>query len=81
MVLASDASHFYENMERGRPFTLAYDVGAMHDAFDTLRRLADNADRIVPGHDPLVLPRYPAAGPDLDGIADGVDGDGDRSKG
>jgi glyoxylase-like metal-dependent hydrolase (beta-lactamase superfamily II) len=69
LVLASDASHYYENMEAGRPFPIVFDVGAMVEGFDTLRRLASSADAIVPGHDPLVLARYPAAAAGLEGIA------------
>ena len=45
LVLASDATHYYENMETGRPFPIVFDVGAMIDGYDTLRRLADRARR------------------------------------
>ena len=69
MVLASDASHYYENMEAGRPFPIVHDVGAMLDGYDRLIALASDPSAIVPGHDPLVLERYPAAGPGLEGIA------------
>jgi len=69
LVLASDASHFYENFETDRPFHLAYDVGQMLDAFRSLKQLATAPDMIVPGHDPEVMNRFPAAGPDLEGIA------------
>lgn len=74
LVLASDASHYYENMETGRPFPIVLDVGAMLDGHDTLRRLADSPQAIVSGHDPLVLQRYPAAAPGLEGIAVRLDG-------
>jgi glyoxylase-like metal-dependent hydrolase (beta-lactamase superfamily II) len=69
LVLASDASHYYENMETGRPFPVVYDVGAMLEGFDRVRRLASSPSAVVPGHDPLVLQRYPAAAPHLDGVA------------
>jgi glyoxylase-like metal-dependent hydrolase (beta-lactamase superfamily II) len=69
LVLASDTSHYYENMETGRPFPIVFDAGAMIEGWDRLRELTDHDDAIVPGHDPLVLTRYPAAGPGLDGIA------------
>ena len=69
LVLASDASHFYENMEAGRPFPIVYNVGDMLRAYDAMRRLAETPRHIIPGHDPLVLERYPAADPALDGIA------------
>jgi glyoxylase-like metal-dependent hydrolase (beta-lactamase superfamily II) len=69
LVLASDASHYYENMETGRPFPIVYDVGAMLEGFERVRRLASNPNGVVPGHDPLVLERYPAAAPELEGLA------------
>jgi glyoxylase-like metal-dependent hydrolase (beta-lactamase superfamily II) len=73
LVLASDASHYYENMERGRPFPIVFDVGAMLAGYDTLRRLASTTDEIVPGHDPLVLERYPPSSAELAGVAARLD--------
>ena len=34
VVLASDTPHFYENMERGRPFPAEINVPDMLDAFE-----------------------------------------------
>ena len=68
VVLASDVTHFYENMETGRPFTTAFHVGGMLEGFDRLRALAPSPRHIVPGHDPEVMRRYPAV-PGLEGIA------------
>jgi len=68
VVVASDAAHYYENMEARRPFSTVFDVGAMIDGWKRLRTLADSADHVVPGHDPEVLRRYPAPRPDLEGI-------------
>jgi glyoxylase-like metal-dependent hydrolase (beta-lactamase superfamily II) len=69
VVLASDASHFYANMEQVRPFPLVWSVGAMVDGYRRLRELAESPAHIVPGHDPLVMQRYPAASSALEGIA------------
>jgi glyoxylase-like metal-dependent hydrolase (beta-lactamase superfamily II) len=69
VVLASDATHFYENLEAGRPFTIANDLGAMAETFDLIQSLAPTPDHIVPGHDPLVMSSYPPPSPELDGIA------------
>lgn len=69
LVLASDASHYYENMEAGRPFPVVHNVGDMIEGYGTMRRLADSPRYIIPGHDPMVLRRYPAAAPGLEGIA------------
>ncbi len=69
LVLASDASHYYENVESMRPFRLVFDVGTALDSFRALRRLAGGEmDRIIPGHDPEVMRRYPAPDPALEGI-------------
>ncbi len=67
VVLASDASHYYANFEQGRPFPVVYDVGETLEAYEAMKRLASSIDHVVPGHDPLVLQRYPAeAGRPLD---------------
>jgi glyoxylase-like metal-dependent hydrolase (beta-lactamase superfamily II) len=68
VVLASDVSHFYENMESGRPFTSAFHVGDMLESFERLRAHAPSPAHIIPGHDPLVMQRYPAPRPELEGI-------------
>jgi glyoxylase-like metal-dependent hydrolase (beta-lactamase superfamily II) len=69
VVLASDVTHFYENMDSGRPFTTAFHIGEMLEGFDRLRAVADSEAHIVPGHDPLVMQRYPAVSAALEGIA------------
>jgi glyoxylase-like metal-dependent hydrolase (beta-lactamase superfamily II) len=70
LVLASDATHFYENLHEDRPFAIVHSLPGMYDAFDRVRALAGgDDDRIVPGHDPLVLERYAPASPDLAGLA------------
>ena len=69
VVLASDASHFYENMEQTRPFPIVWSVPEMVDGYRKLRALAESPGHIIPGHDPLVLGRYPAASKETQGIA------------
>ena len=68
VVLASDVTHFYENLEAKRPFTTAFHVGDMLESFDRLKALAQTPQHIIPGHDPLVMQRYPAV-PGLEGVA------------
>jgi len=68
IVLASDVSHFYENMETGRPFPTCVSVADMIESYDLLEQAAPTRAHIVPGHDPLVMKRYPAPSPDLEGI-------------
>ena len=60
VVLASDASHFYLNFEGMEPYPIVYNVGEMLRGHQTLKRLAESPRHIIPGHDPLVMARYPA---------------------
>ena len=66
VVLASDATHLYAHINEGRVFPVTYSVAETLEGYSTIKRLADSPDHIVPGHDPQVLTRYPAAGPLLD---------------
>jgi glyoxylase-like metal-dependent hydrolase (beta-lactamase superfamily II) len=68
VVLASDASHFYANMEQQRPFPIVYNVGDMVDGWRRARSLADSDAHIIPGHDPLVMERHPAPSKALEGL-------------
>ena len=73
VVLASDASHFYANMEEARPFPIVYNVADMVEGYARLRSLAESPAHIIPGHDPLVLERYPAPSKALQGIVARLD--------
>jgi glyoxylase-like metal-dependent hydrolase (beta-lactamase superfamily II) len=75
VVLASDASHLYANMEEGRPFPIVHNLADMLEGYGTLRRLASSRDHIVPGHDPLVMRRYPVAKPGLENMVVRLDAD------
>ena len=75
VVLASDSTHLYAHMEQGRVFPLVYNVGEVLEGYETLRRLATSPHHIIPGHDPAVLERYPAAKPGLEGWAVRLDAD------
>jgi glyoxylase-like metal-dependent hydrolase (beta-lactamase superfamily II) len=68
VVLASDAAHFWANLERETPFPIVADVPAYLESIRRLGTLADSIDHIIPGHDPAVLARFPAE----PGIADVV---------
>jgi glyoxylase-like metal-dependent hydrolase (beta-lactamase superfamily II) len=73
VVLASDASHFYANMEQRRPFPIVYNVADMVEGYARLRELAESPAHIIPGHDPQVLARYPAPAGELEGIVARLD--------
>jgi glyoxylase-like metal-dependent hydrolase (beta-lactamase superfamily II) len=66
VVLASDATHLYAHINEGRVFPVTYSVAETLEGYTTIKKLADSIDHIVPGHDPQVLTRYPAAAPQLE---------------
>jgi len=73
VALASDATHFYENIETGRPFTIVISTAETLESYDRVRAAAASPDHIIPGHDPLVMTRYPAPSPALAGIVARLD--------
>lgn len=58
-VLASDALHYYEEYERGIPFSVVFNSSDMIAAHDTIRALADSDDHVLPAHDPRMIAIYP----------------------
>jgi glyoxylase-like metal-dependent hydrolase (beta-lactamase superfamily II) len=62
VLLTSDAAHLYEDFEVDRPSSVVADLAAMYRAHARIRDLAAAGTTIVPGHDPLVSDRFPAAG-------------------
>jgi hypothetical protein len=61
--------HYYENLAAENPFPVLVSTIDYIEALRTVVRLADGPDHIIPGHDPLVLERYPAACQDPFGVA------------
>ncbi len=55
VVLSGDVAYMFENIERDRPIR-AEDIDACREALKVLR---SKGDIILPGHDPLILERYP----------------------
>jgi glyoxylase-like metal-dependent hydrolase (beta-lactamase superfamily II) len=74
MVLASDSSHFYENFEKGKVFPVTVDIADVLAGYQRIVALAGTPRRVVPGHDPLVLQRYPALNSATQGIVHRLDG-------
>jgi glyoxylase-like metal-dependent hydrolase (beta-lactamase superfamily II) len=68
VVLASDCSHFYANMETFNPFIAIVDVPATVEGYEKLYEAAPSPAHIVPGHDPDVMKRYPAPAKELEGM-------------
>jgi glyoxylase-like metal-dependent hydrolase (beta-lactamase superfamily II) len=75
VVLASDALHYYENWMTNRPFSTAWHLGDMVEAYRTVERLAQSPRHVIPGHDPAVMRQYPPPRPELEGIVVRLDVD------
>jgi glyoxylase-like metal-dependent hydrolase (beta-lactamase superfamily II) len=73
VVLASDASHFYENFEKGKVFPITVDIADVLAGYKRLLKLAASPRHVVPGHDPLVLQRYPELNAQTRGIVHRLD--------
>ena len=73
VVLASDVAHYYESLEKGTPFLTHENLFQMLEGFQHVQTLGATKDHIVPGHDPLVLKRYPTPSPELEGIVAQLD--------
>jgi glyoxylase-like metal-dependent hydrolase (beta-lactamase superfamily II) len=58
VVLTSDASHFYRNVETGQPVQIITSLPEILAAFETIHELAGNEKLIVAGHDPDVAKRF-----------------------
>lgn len=67
VVVASDASHLYGNFQRGVPFPIVHSVADMLEGHRRVLALADSPDHVIPGHDPLVMAKYPAYSAETDG--------------
>jgi glyoxylase-like metal-dependent hydrolase (beta-lactamase superfamily II) len=71
VILAADALHFYEELERDRPFFVVADLAEMYRGFDLLREMTgDSGRRLVAGHDAEVPRRFPGRRTGLPGDLD-----------
>jgi glyoxylase-like metal-dependent hydrolase (beta-lactamase superfamily II) len=69
VVLTSDASHFYHNVETRQPTQIFTSLPEMLDGFETIHELAGSEKLIVAGHDPLVADRFKVVAPGVVKIA------------
>lgn len=60
LLLASDASHYYEHWYKGVPFSICWSQPDLMNSYDKFEALAESQDHVIPGHDPLVRSLYPA---------------------
>jgi glyoxylase-like metal-dependent hydrolase (beta-lactamase superfamily II) len=65
VVLASDASHFYRNIERRQPVQIITSLPDMLAAFERIDELAGPQKLVVTGHDPEVAERFKAVEPGI----------------
>ncbi len=68
LVIASDAAHFYANMEREKPFPVFDKLSDVVFGVERMKKLASSPAHIVPGHDPLVLQRFAPSRPGIGDI-------------
>jgi glyoxylase-like metal-dependent hydrolase (beta-lactamase superfamily II) len=62
LILASDAAHFYEQLENEWPFFAFTNLDEMRNALKFILQLAkDTGATIIPGHDGRTRDRFPAA--------------------
>src|SRR5687767_10213110 len=69
VVLTSDASHFYHNVETRQPVQIITNLPEMLAAFETIHELAGAGKLIVAGHDPQVRERFKEIEPGIVKIA------------
>ena len=69
VVLTSDASHFYHNVETRQPVQIITSLPEMLTAFETIHALAGAERLIVAGHDPQVAERFKVVEPGIIEIA------------
>src|SRR5205085_11941139 len=62
VILASDNLYLYENLEKHVPIAATLDADSNLRAQDRMKQIASSPRLIVPGHDPAVFTRFPAAG-------------------
>jgi glyoxylase-like metal-dependent hydrolase (beta-lactamase superfamily II) len=65
VVLASDAMHYYEEIERDRPYNLFNNLGDMYRGYDVLREIAARPNtNLIAGHDPRVAGMFATTKPE-----------------
>jgi glyoxylase-like metal-dependent hydrolase (beta-lactamase superfamily II) len=69
VVLTSDASHFYRNVETRQPVQIITSLPEMLQGFETIHELAGREKLIVAGHDPQVAERFKPLEPGIIEIA------------
>lgn len=71
VLLASDAVHYYEELDRDMPFMSVADLIGMYAGFDRIAAMMADGTVVamVPGHDPATLDRFEPLAGALPGLA------------
>jgi glyoxylase-like metal-dependent hydrolase (beta-lactamase superfamily II) len=60
VVLATDAIHLWEEVEKERAFLIFHDLRQMLKGYRKMNQMVrGDLTRLLPGHDPLIKERYP----------------------
>ena len=65
-VIGSDCGHLFRNFDEEWPSCLICDLPAWLRSFERVKSLATAGELVFPGHDTLLIDRYPRAG---DGVS------------
>jgi glyoxylase-like metal-dependent hydrolase (beta-lactamase superfamily II) len=64
VLCANDTFHFYENLAPRKPVQVTVDMLQAVHSMEAVEKLgAKNPELVLPGHDPLVMDRFPAVAP------------------
>jgi glyoxylase-like metal-dependent hydrolase (beta-lactamase superfamily II) len=70
VILSSDAVHYYEELEKDRPFAVMSSLLEMYRSLAVIRAMRETPGAVlVPGHDPEVMRRFPPVDPGDPGFA------------
>jgi glyoxylase-like metal-dependent hydrolase (beta-lactamase superfamily II) len=70
VLIANDTFHFYENLAPRRPVQVTVNMLEAVQSMDAVETLgAGNPELVLPGHDPLVMRRFPQVAPGVVRVA------------
>jgi glyoxylase-like metal-dependent hydrolase (beta-lactamase superfamily II) len=70
VLIANDVFHFYENLAQRRPVQVTVNMLEAVQSMDAVEKLgAVNPELVLPGHDPLVMRRFPEVAPGVVRVA------------
>jgi len=77
VILASDAIHYYDELEQDRPFAVLDSLADMYQGYEQIRQWLQRPGAVVvPGHDPDVMNRFAPVDPGDPSFAVRIDANG-----